>query len=307
MGLSSHVFDEMFDDVIYFAVWSLVALIGLIRLVTENYPRPPRPSRIAHQIAGGALLLLGLIAAAPYAPTIVGILKVLLTPEPRARELVLAQDQTIAGIAFQSGSIVTVMPDGLLVSAELKRPHTIDGLTVTGHVEFWRVNAEGGTYELSRATLAADQEIPNSAGAWCSTNQPISMDTNRRRLSECELARALKRDNVEIPAGSHIKYDTSYWVVDLPSGGKPVSIDGLSVPGGWTMEIWFDPAIHLSSLSPRIDPTPETQLWVEIHGIRLMGSIRFPERGSLVEGELWQDATIEGTAHKKGESVRFRR
>ncbi|MGO9273269.1 MAG: hypothetical protein ACLQOO_24040 [Terriglobia bacterium] len=284
----SDMLDHMLDHAISFVLWSLVALIGLIRLVTETYPRPARRSRPAHQIAGAGLLLLGVIAASPHGPR---TLKEIFLAAPHPNQRVLAQDQTISGIVFQAGSIVGVKPDGDLVSAELKRPHTIGGLVVIGHVEFPTSTLRGGTF-LTLGTLTADQEMPNSGGVWCSSSRPFSTPVSIANPNECELARVLIRDGARIPAGSQIQYWSTGWIVDLGYGGGPASIEGLSVPAGWTVSLDLEPAISLSNLRVPSNPTPETQLWVEIHGVKLTGMIYFPEKG-IVDGELWQDATIE--------------
>ena len=287
---------HILDPEIYFVLWSLVALIGLIRLWTA------RPNRRAHKIIGAALLLLGVAAAIPMVPLVLLFIRAVFFP-PQADRLVLAQDQTIDGIAFQSGSIVKVMPGGILISAELQRPHSIDGLAVTGHAEFWSAHSQEGPKQttLTLGTLVADQEIPNSGGMWCTPNRPIRMNFNPSGLRACELARPLTRDFLSLPAGSNLENGPD-WAVDLPSSGDPATINGLTVPPGWSMKIQIDPVVTIASLNP----TRETQSSVTIRGIPLTGHISFVEQGTKVAGELWQDATIEGEPHKKGDQVRFR-
>ena len=229
------------------------------------------------------------------------VFRVLLFGEPSAKQTVLTQDQTISGIAFLAGSTVGVVEDGILVSAELKRPHDIGGLVVIGHVVFWGHHMEGGN-ALVEATLAADQEIPDSGGMWCSPNRPIHMNVDPRSLRGCELARPLIRDGLKIPAGSNLQYGPA-WVIELPAG-EPALIDGISIPAGWNISVLSLDPTDLSYLSLPFQPKPEAQLWVEIRGVRLTGTITFLEHGSVAQGELWEDTTIDGQVHKKGEQVR---
>lgn len=298
------MFDALFSEVLYFVLGSILAIAGLIRFLTATFPRRARPRRSTYRILGATLLAVGLAIAVPFAPTVFQTLNVLTTPTPRATGRVLAQNETVGGIRFQAGSTVFTMSDGLLVSADLTTPHTIDGLTVTGHVEFWRVSP--GKHVISRATLVADQEIPNSAGAWCSSSQPIEMDIEKFYLKECQLARPLTRDTATVPARVDIQYSDRSWSIDSPAGNPPSYVAGIRIPSGWTSFIVFDPGARLTSLSPKRDPPPGTQLWVEIRGIQLTGFIRFhgdPEH--LVEGTLWEDALIDGVRHTKGELVDF--
>jgi hypothetical protein len=292
---------DMFDNELYFVLWSLVALLGLVVLVTGIYHWPARANRSVQLTAGAILLSVGVVAASPFAAESMAVFKVLLYGPPSAKQTVLTQDQTISGIPFLAGSTVGVVEDGILVSAELKRPHDIGGLVVIGHVVFWGHHMEGGN-ALIEATLAADQEIPDSGGMWCSPNRPIHMNVDPRSLRGCELARPLIRDGIRIPAGSNFQYGPD-WVVELPAG-EPALIDGISVPAGWNMSlVSLDPAV-LSYLSLSFGSKPEAQLWVEIRGVRLTGTIVFLEHGSIAQGELWEDTTIDGQVHKKGESVR---
>ncbi|MGO9273268.1 MAG: hypothetical protein ACLQOO_24035 [Terriglobia bacterium] len=303
MGLPS----DFLEHEIYFVLWSLVALIGLIRLMTETFPRPKRRIRPAHQIAGGGLLLLGVIAAIPHAPQALRTLDEFLKPEPPPKRLVLATDRTIDGIALRAGSIVAIRPDGDVESADLKSPHTIDGIVVNGHVDFKHQLSERGTWEarLWSGTIVADQEIPDSGGIWCSPNRRLTIDDPG--FGNCEIARAVTRDGITIPAGSYMEFAPTHWTVTLPSSGAPVSIEGLRVPGGWKMRLGIDPHVTLSILEGPSDPAPEIQPWVEVHSLRLTGLIIFEEPEHDVQGELWEDATVEGKAHKKGDSVRFGR
>jgi hypothetical protein len=290
---------DMFDNELYFLLWSFVALLGLVVLVTGIYRWPARANRYVQLTAGAILLSVGVLAASPFAAESMAVFKVLLFGEPGAKQTVLTQDQTISGIAFLAGSTVGVVEDGILVTAELKRPHDIGGLVVIGHVVFWGHHMEGGD-ALVEATLAADQEIPDSGGMWCSPNRPIHMNVDPRSLRGCELARPLIRDGIRIPAGSDLEYGPG-WHVQLPTG-EPALIDGISVPAGWNMSLSLDPAV-LSDLSLPFQPKPEAQLWVEIRGVRLTGTIIFLEHGSVAQGELWEDTTIDGQVHKKGERV----
>ena len=291
---------NMFDNELYFLLWSFAALLGLIVLVTGIYHWPARANRSVQLTAGAILLSVGAIAAIPFAAESMAVFRVRLFGVTSAKQTVLTQDQTISGIMFLAGSTVAVVEDGSLVSAELKRPHDIGGLVVIGHVVFWGHHMEGGK-ALVEATLAADQEIPDSGGMWCSPNRPIHMNVDPRSLRGCELARPLIRDGTRIPAGSNFQYGPD-WVVELPAG-EPALIDGLSVPAGWNIRLSLDPTV-LSYLSVPFDPKPEAQLWVEIRGVRLTGTIIFLEHGSVAQGELWEDTTINGRVHKKGESVR---
>jgi hypothetical protein len=292
---------DMFDNELYFVLWSLVALLGLIVLVTGIYHWPAQANRNVQLTAGAIILSVGVIAASPYTAESMGVLRMLLFGEPGATQTVLTHDQTISGIAFLAGSTVGVVEDGILVSADLKRPHNIGGLVVIGHVVFWGHHMEGGK-ALVEATLAADQEIPDSGGMWCSPNRPIHMNIDPRSLRGCELARPLIRDGIRIPAGSNFQAGPP-WNVELPAGELAL-IDGISVPAGWNMVLSLDPTV-LSSLSVPFQPKPEAQLWVEIRGVRLTGSITILEHESVAQGELWEDTTIEGQVHKKGESVRI--
>ncbi len=288
---------NMFDNELYFVLWSFVALLGLILLVTGIYHWPAQANGNVQRTAGAALLLVGVIAASPHAAEAMAVFRVLLLGEPSAKQTVLTQDQTISGIKFLAGSTVGVVDDGILVSAELKRPHDIGGLAVIGHVVFWGHHMEGGK-ALVEATLAADQEIPDSGGMWCSPNRPIHMNVDPRSLRGCELARPLIRDGIRIPAGSNFQYGPA-WVIELPAG-QPALIDGISVPAGWHMSfLSLDPTV-LSYLSLPFEPKPEAQLWVEIRGVRLTGTITFLEHGSVAQGDLWEDTTIDGQIHKKG-------
>jgi hypothetical protein len=292
---------NMFDNELYFVLWSFVALLGLIVLVTGIYRWPARANRNVQRMAGAGLLLVGVIAAGPYAAEAMAVLKVLVFGEPSAKQTVLTQDQTISGIQFLAGSTVGVVEDGILVSAELKRPHDIGGLVVIGHVVFWGHHMEGGE-ALVEATLAADQEVPDSGGMWCSPNRPIHMNVDPRSLRGCELARPLIRDGIRIPAGSDLEYGPA-WHVELPAG-EPALINGISVPAGWNISfISLDPT-DLSYLSLPFEPKPEAQFWVEIRGVRLTGTIIFLEHGSVAQGELWEDTKLDGQVHKKGEQVR---
>jgi hypothetical protein len=291
---------NMFDTELYFVLWSFVALLGLIALVTGIYHWPARSNRNVQLTAGAILFLVGVIAAGPFAGESMAVFRVLLFGEPGAKQTVLTQDQTISGIAFLAGSTVGVVEDGVLVSADLKRPQDIGGLMVIGHVVFWGHHMEGGK-ALIEATLAADQEIPDSGGMWCSPNRPIHMNVDPHSLRGCELARPLIRDGVSIPAGSNLQYGPD-WVVELPAG-EPALINGILVPAGWNMRLSLDPTV-LSYLSTPFDPKPGAQLWMEIRGVRLTGNIIFMEHGSVVQGELWEDTTIDGQIHKKGERVR---
>jgi hypothetical protein len=290
---------NMFDNELYFLLWSFVALIGLILLITGLYHWPAFANRSVQLIAGACLLLGGVIGALPYAPESIEVIKLLLVGEPRPLQRGLAQDQTIGGIRFLAGSTVGVVEDGILVSAELNRPHNIGGLVVIGHVVFWGHHLEGPD-ALVEATLAADQEIPNSGGIWCSPNQPIHMNVDPHTLRGCELSRPFIRDRIKIPAGSNFQGGPNF-TIELPKG-EPASINGMSVPGGWSMRLSLDPAV-LDSIGAPFNGTPETQ-FVEIRGVRLTGNIFFRDQ-NVVDGELWQDTTIAGEPHKKGERVRF--
>lgn len=293
----SDLLAHMFDDEFAFLLWTLLALTGLIFVTASK--------RRVYRTVGASLLFIGIVGAIPHTERTLRTLKELFTPAPRANPLVLAQDQTIDGIAFHAGSTVSVMPNGVLLSAELKSPHAIDGLAVTGHVEFWHVNE--GQNRLTLGTLAVDQEVPNSEGAWCSAGQPIRMDVTTRSLSRCRLAHPLTAYPIAIPAGADIGYRARSLIVDLAEVGAPSSMDGLLIPAGWHVIIQLEPPVAITGPRAPMDPQPPNQLWLEIHGVPLTGSIAFPENGAKVEGELWQDAMVEGKACKKGEQVRFRR
>lgn len=301
MGLPS----GFLEHEIYFVLWSAVALIGLFRLITETFSRPRRRSRRAHQIAGGGLLVVGVLAASPYAPETFYMFDELFHPAPPPRELVLATDRTIDGIAFKAGSTVAITADGDLDTAGLKIPHMIDGVTVNGHVRFKHLVSIRGTREahLWSGTIVADQEIPGSGGLWCSPKRVLTMD--EPSFGKCDLARAVTRDGVTIPAGSYMEYTPTSWTVVLPGNAAPVSIKGVRIPGGWKMEVGIYPYVTLSTLEGPSDPAPEIQPWVEVEGLRLTRFIMFREPQHEVQGELWEDAVVEGKAHKKGESVRF--
>lgn len=291
---------SLFDNELYFVLWGFVALLGLIVLVTGIYHWPAQANRFVQLTAGAIILSVGIIGAGPYTVESMAILRLLLLGEPGPSQTILTHDQTIGGVAFLAGSRVGVVEDDILVSADLKRPHDIGGLTVIGHVVFWGHHMEGGK-ALVEATLAADQEVPDSGGMWCSPNRPIHMNVDPRSVRGCELARPLIRDGVRIPAGSNFEAGPP-WNVELPAG-EPALIDDISVPAGWNMTLSLDPTV-LSSLSLPFQPRPEAQLWVKIRGVRLTGGVTFLEHGSVALGELWEDTTIDGQVHKKGERVR---
>jgi hypothetical protein len=297
------------DDEIYFTLWALVAFIGFIRLLTESFLRGSRPRRIVHQMAGGLLLFAGIVFAIPHAPKGMRFYRELLTPAPIAERTVLAQDQIIDGIAFQAGSAVAVMPDGKLSSAELQRPHLIDGLSVIGHATFFRVSVGGGAERtrLYEGTLAADQEIPNSGGVWCSPKRPVrlNLEFETGGLTWCEVARMVTIDGVNVPPGSFLTCTFGSWDVELPVG-DPVLVDGVSVPGGWNFSVLKGPPSRISSLYIRSD-TPNARRWVELHGVRLTGFINFTLDSAMASGDLLEDTTIDGVLHKKGESVQVSR
>ncbi len=287
-----------------FALWSVVVLIGLAVFLFATFRLRGRPARHTIRIAGIGLMILGAIAAAPHTPKALHTLGELLTPEPSAKETVLAQDQTVDGVALKAGSVAGVMPDGRLATADLKSPAQIDGFIVIGHVEFFRVNEEGReATRLYRATLASDQEIPASPGMWCSPKRVFQIDRelSNGSLMECELARSVTRNGITIPAESFIQCQPSYWRVELPAKGDPMSIEGISVPAGWNVMINVEPATTLESFYPGIGSQP----WVEVGGVRFTGLVHFDAKS--VSGALWQDATIRGALHKAGESVELQR
>ena len=127
------------------------------------------------------------------------------------------------------------------------------------------------------------------------------------QLGECQLAREVIRAGIRIPAGSHIQCTASDWKIDLQDGSAPASVDGLTVPGGWGIRLALEPAMTLTDLySPPVTQS-NIQQWVEIKGLRLTGFIDFKEAATQVGGWLWQDATVDGVIHKKGELMRFQR
>jgi len=290
--------NHSFDAPVYFVIWGLVAIVGIVFLVF------PKGRKL--KVAGGCVLVVGLIGALPYAWVTLMLLKAILILERPPEKRVLTQAETVDGIAFEAGTTVeVVMPEGRLISAELTRPQTIDGLVVIGHISFWRGGGSDPT-RFSSATLASAQEIPGSGGMWCSPNQPIQININPLQF-DCELARAVIRDGIGIPAGSYIRIYAGRWHVELREAGEGALIAGLTVPAGWRIDLEVAPSFIIDSFTPPIPAGPETQLWVKIDGFKLTGSIIFLEQGVFVMGNLWEDAVVEGTPHKKGDSVKFQR
>ena len=67
MGLSPHMFDELVNNCLYFALGVIVVLIGSFFLFTGTYPRNAKPRKPSRQALGAGILLLGLAIAAPFA------------------------------------------------------------------------------------------------------------------------------------------------------------------------------------------------------------------------------------------------
>jgi hypothetical protein len=283
-----------------------MALFGFFLFTASPNPPSSRLIRSLRLILGGGLFLLGLAGA--LEPAMHNILKgVFNSPPPQARERTVAQDEIVDGIPLPAGSIVR-MAGGVLVGAQLQRPQTIDGLSVTGDLGFTRVDTNGRAHDarLSLATLAADQEIPSSPGVWCSGGQRIEMKVAPRSLSNCVLARALTLDGVQIPASAWLMLRDSDWRANLSQGSPPVMVEGLRVPAGWGIEVQRHPAARLSKLVAPYLPPPEIQPWLEIHGVPLTQEINFNTDGT-VQGIAWQDAIVEGKDYKKGDFVKFPR
>jgi hypothetical protein len=293
-------------DELLFLLWAFVAAVGLICFLFAMFPRAARPKRTRYRMIGASLAVIGMLLATPYAPAVLVDLRELLTTPPKAKATILAQDQTIDRIPFLAGTTVAIMPDGTVQSAELKSPLTFKGLTVTGHVEFAEsgIVADATDTYITTGTLASSQEIPESDGVWCSPNRPFVMRFNPYSLDECELAQALKRPAIEIPARSHVKRGNR-WTVDLPPGASPSSIGGIAVPGGWQVFLGSNPDLALAALSSPYPTVPGVQPWVEIQGLQLTGYIDFRAEGTRMGGELWQPATVEGVPHKRGDKVEF--
>jgi hypothetical protein len=289
---------HLFDAPVYFVIGVLVAIVGIVFLVF--------PEGRKLKVAGGCVLAVGMLGALPFASVALMFFKAILIPDPPPEKRVLTQNETVDGIAFEAGTTVEVVrSEGRLIAAELTRPQTIDGLVVTGHISFWRGGGSEPTH-FSSATLAAAQEIPGFAGMWCSPNQPMQINSSPPAL-DCELARAVIRDGIEIPAGAYIRIYGGTWKVELREAGEAALIAGLTIPAGWRIDLQVEPSFVISSFFLPKPTRPETQPWVEIDGFKVTGNIIFLEKGAFVMGDLWEDAVVEGIPHKKGDSVKFQR
>jgi hypothetical protein len=160
---------------------------------------------------------------------------------------------------------------------------------------------------LYRATLASDQEIPGSPGMWCSPKRVFQVDpeVGSGVLMECELARSVTRDGITIPAGSFIQCQPRSWKIELAAKADPITIEGIVIPGGWNVALNLDPSAKLSSMYFALQEGSQGQSWVEVGGVRLSGLILF--RNKSVAGTLREDASIQGSLHKAGESVEVQR
>ena len=291
---------------IAFVLWMLAGLIGLgvFAKIALSHPASSWP---ALQIVGLAVFVVAVIASIPHAPSAFRLLGEITTPRPKAVTTLLREDRVVDGIPLKAGATVSVMPDGTLQTAELPQPQSINGLNVVGPIHFKQVHSYRNS-ELETwfwfGKVAAPQAVPNTVGVWCSPNRPITMEG--KSLVDCELARPLSRDGFTFPAGSLIKYGDYSWTVELPDDAGPVLVEGIAVPGGWTVDlIHMDQTATLSMLSGVFYAKPALQDWVEVGGVRLSGPIVFDQEGPWVRGHLWQDETVDGVARQKGDSVRL--
>lgn len=190
---------------------------------------------------------------------------------------VLERDEQIGAFAFRAGTRIETK-GGQLVRADLRQPHAVSNLLVTGGVTF----AGGGVTE---ALLAADQPI---SGIWCKGGNAALIDARTRELSSCTLARARTLLDVDWPAGTTVSglngEPGAPIRFELPSGAEPVEIEGIAIPSGFRIAM-NNRTAELQALDCTFSGE---RPYVEVGGERLTGQVVF-ERGSA-RGGKWSAA-----------------
>lgn len=192
---------------------------------------------------------------------------------------VLERDEQVGAFAFRAGTRIETR-NGQLVRADLRQPHAVSDLLVTGGVVF-------SAGAVTEAILAADQLI---GGIWCKGGNAALIDARTRQLSSCTLARPRTLLDVDWPAGTTangLNGDPGGTMTfELPSGAEPVEIEGVAVPSGFRIAL-DNRTAELQSLDCTFSGE---RPYVEIGGERLTGRVVF-ERGSA-RGAKWsaQDA-----------------
>lgn len=192
---------------------------------------------------------------------------------------VLERDEQVGAFAFRAGTRIETR-NGQLVRADLRQPHAVSDLLVTGGVVF-------SAGAVTEAILAADQLI---GGIWCKGGNAALIDARTRQLSSCTLARPRTLLDVDWPAGTTVNGlngdPGGTMTFELPSGAEPVEIEGVAVPSGFRIAL-DNRTAELQSLDCTFSGE---RPYVEIGGERLTGRVVF-ERGSA-RGTKWsaQDA-----------------
>lgn len=192
---------------------------------------------------------------------------------------VLERDEQVGAFAFRAGTRIETR-NGQLVRADLRQPHAVSDLLVTGGVVF-------SAGAVTEAILAADQLI---GGIWCKGGNAALIDARTRQLSSCTLARPRTLLDVDWPAGTTVNGlngdPGGTMTFELPSGAEPVEIEGVAVPSGFRIAL-DNRTAELQSLDCTFSGE---RPYVEIGGERLTGRVVF-ERGSA-RGAKWsaQDA-----------------
>lgn len=187
---------------------------------------------------------------------------------------VLERDEQVGAFAFRAGTRIETR-NGQLVRADLRQPHAVADLLVTGGVVF-----AGGA--VTEAILAADQLVN---GIWCKGGNAALIDARTRQLSSCTLARPRTLLDVDWPAGTTVNglngEPGGTITFELPSGAEPVEIESVAVPSGFRI------ALDSRSAELRSLDCTFSGEWpyVEITGERLTGRVVF-ERGSA-KGAKW--------------------
>lgn len=187
---------------------------------------------------------------------------------------VLERDEQVGAFAFRAGTRIETR-NGQLLRADLRQPHAVSDLLVTGGVVF-------SAGAVTEAILAADQLI---GGIWCKGGNAALIDARTRQLSSCTLARPRTLLDVDWPAGTTVNGlngdPGGTMTFELPSGAEPVEIEGVAVPSGFRIAL-DNRTAELQSLDCTFSGE---RPYVEIGGERLTGRVVF-ERGSA-RGAKW--------------------
>ncbi len=215
--------------------------------------------------------------------------------DPNRHHVGLAKEQKLGDVLLPAGASATMYRDRLQKAQLPPGAHVINGLRLTGTVEFY-----GGL--VTKAILAEDSELD---GEWCARGTEVQIDPQLRRPTKFTLARQSKILKQQWPAGTVVErfafgpQDQTYF--HLPVGEPVKIIEGIPLGTAPDYDAGFrNSDARLKTVS--VDSNSGRPAFLTLGGLEICGFVTFGDDGTA-RGQLRADTLIDGENRYRGTFV----